>query len=246
MVVGLISGVVVWAQQTDETANTPGTSLMLSTRPTHYMPWHLTTTREEWGLDEADWAHYQVLMRGEAGLHYTHMAPIFVLGLYADNKADQRRFAEAYARYDADRLDRLFNFNRAWRDARARLYPNAKMIDRAMYARREAILDSPLYSLKKPRLSIYMNTRCKTCEPVIRSLVRQNREMDIFFVGARDESQIQAWAQKMALPYDAVNQNRITLNFDDGWFETYGSGEFPAIYENGEAGFVPVALKDLN
>ena len=226
------------------TKDTPGA--VTPTTPLQYQPWHLTAKAQDWGLDDDAWARYQDLMRGEAGLHYAHMEPIFVLGMYAQSDAEKRMYAERYVQMDAARLDRLMAFNRAHADARAKLYPAAKRIDKAQLAKRRATLDSPLYSLKKPRLQIYLHHDCPSCDQLVSSLVQKDREMDLFFVGQINEAGIQSWARNLNLPISKVESNRITLNFDDGWFDTYGSGEFPAIYERGDSGFTPVALEQLN
>ena len=65
----------------------------------------------------------------------------------------------------------------------------------------------------------------------IRRLVRPGKPVDIFFLDARSENEIQQWARRMALPVDQVNSGRITLNFDDGSYRHFNTRAVPWIVE---------------
>ena len=74
----------------------------------------------DWGIRETDWQRYRELLRGPAGLHYRHLSPAFVLGLHAETDAERDRWAQVVYEEERRRLDRLFDFNRAYnRIARA-------------------------------------------------------------------------------------------------------------------------------
>ncbi|MCY3769878.1 MAG: TIGR03759 family integrating conjugative element protein [Gammaproteobacteria bacterium] len=191
------------------------------------------TDPAKWGLDGDDWRQYQSLMQGEAGLYYAHLEPSWVLAMYEQETSRRERYLTLAVQRDRHRNRRLLDFNRAFIRVRDRLFPGDAVIDENLFQSRMAVLGKPPASAVHPgRVRAWVNVfDCVQCVDRIRHLVRAGRPVDIFFLDARSESDIQQWARRMALPVDQVNSGRITLNFDDGAYRRFNTRTVPWIVE---------------
>lgn len=83
---------------------------------------------KDWGLTDAEWARYQQLMSGPDGLWYRQLTPPAVLGMRAEDPAEQKHFAELYAQQEHAKVARELAFNQAVFVALRQLYPDEPMI----------------------------------------------------------------------------------------------------------------------
>ena len=209
------------------------------------------TTSSDWHLEQTDWEHYQSLMQSEAGLYYRHLHPTWVLGIYAEDKNDQARFAEIAVRLERQRLSKLLDFNRAYRDAEKRITQGERPIDKVLFQYRLAQLErlsqldnlsevfaeksqtasgpmSPL--LENSRLAIYVSsTHCDHCSEAISQYLESDKGFDLYFVNRPSETDIQVWATKAGIPVDKVRDKEITLNYDYGQYAMLGFPDLPHV-----------------
>jgi len=173
------------------------------------------TGREAWGLSEADWESYQVLMKGPSGLWYPRLAPAMVLGINARTEAERRRYARMVWEQEKARLDALLAFNRAYQDiARSdRSRPGFSFFDAL------ALPQSPVLQPRAAvagRISAFVTPDCPECERQIRELTALGRPFDVYVVGAGSDRDIRIWAQRAGIPVERVVSRAITLNHDSG------------------------------
>ena len=202
--------------------------------PSFFQPLSLVgTDPDRWGLDEDDWHKYQSLMQGEAGLYYAHLEPSWILAMYEPEASRREQYLALAVQRDRNRNRRLLEFNREFIRVRDRLFPDDAMIDEDLFQHRMAVLGKPPASAGHPgRVRAWVNVfDCSECVDRIRHLVRAGKPVDIFFLDARSENEIQQWARRMALPVDQVNSGRITLNFDDGSYRHFNTRTVPWIVE---------------
>ncbi len=184
----------------------------------------------DWGIGETDWQRYRELMRGPAGLHYRRLSPAFVLGLHAETDADRDRWARIVYEEERQRLDRLFDFNRAYnRIARAErsregfsFFDDRYLEPDGSGARRAGAV----------RPVIFVSGACAACDAQVRQLASGGRAFDIYYVGATGNQEVSAWARRVELPVAAVTARRITLNHDQGDLARagYGPRDLPVLF----------------
>ncbi len=174
------------------------------------------TSRQAWGLSEADWSRYRDLMSGPSGLWYSHLAPTVVLGINAESDAGRQRFARIVWEQEQQRLDNLFAFNRAYQQVarNARSQPGFSLFE-------EQLLQSPRFSSNPPshasatsRITAFVRPDCPQCDRDIRLLVAVGKPMDIYVVGVQSDREIRNWATRVDIPLERVVNRSITLNHD--------------------------------
>ncbi len=102
----------------------------------------LATLAAPWKLTAAEFRRYHTLMQGPLGRWNPHMDPVLALGIFAESVMEQQRFAERYAQQEYALTTRTLAFERVYRQAFARLFPNAEIINPALlqpyYAHQQA------------------------------------------------------------------------------------------------------------
>ncbi len=196
------------------------------------------STATQWGVSETDWTRYQTLMTGEAGLHYRHLEPAFVLGIYSDTEADREKYAEIYYRQEKARLARLFAFNRAYMRHATEIDGDKRLINTVQVAERKAQLEiapKPLsagvsLSATNDRHVVFVKRNCSLCDTAVKRLVDARRRFEIYYSGADKADEIRNWASVLNIPPERVKSGDISLNFDQGFSTQLGITEFPAVY----------------
>ena len=189
----------------------------------------------DWGIRETDWQRYQELMRGPAGLHYRHLSPAFVLGLHAETDADRDRWARIVWEEERRRLERLFDFNRAYnRIARAIRQADVFSFFDSQYLEQPAGFSPLHFGTNRPL--IFVADDCAECDKQVRELASRRKAFDIYYVGATSDQEISRWARRIALPAAEVVNKRITLNHDRGNLARagYGSGNLPMLFADAD------------
>ncbi|KAF0804379.1 TIGR03759 family integrating conjugative element protein [Alloalcanivorax xenomutans] len=171
-----------------------------------------------WGLSEKEWDRYETLMQGMHGYRSNTLDPLTLLGIEARTDEERRRYAEQLARLEHDRVQRLLDFQRAYDDAFARLYPNEQAIadDSSPTATPDMIAQAVLNNSRRPRVFTAL-ARCAACDRTVRRLVNRVASgalpaLDIYVVGANNDDSIRDWARSLSIPADRVRRGQITLN----------------------------------
>ena len=202
--------------------------------PVETTPVEISAGAADWGIGETDWQRYRELMRGPAGLHYRRLSPAFVLGLHAETDADRDRWARVVYEEERRRLDRLFDFNRAYnriaRAERARegfSFFDDRHLEPAGFGARRAGAVRPV---------IFVSGACAACDAQVRRLAASGKAFDIYYVGAVGNQEVSAWARRIELPVAAVTARRITLNHDQGDLARagHGSRDLPVLFADAD------------
>ncbi len=107
-----------------------------------------------WGISDSDWSKYKALMTGEAKLHYSHLEPAFVLGIYAETDAERTKYAEmVYKQQEKKRLSRLFAFNRSYMKHTTARDGDKPLINAGQVAERESQLQIPTQAVVLKRVA---------------------------------------------------------------------------------------------
>ena len=90
-------------------------------------------SREAWGLSEAAWARYRLLMQGIRGsTSQGNISPLEVLGIHAETEQERRDYARRYARMMKEDTDRVLAFARVYAEESAKLSAGLPILDKAL------------------------------------------------------------------------------------------------------------------
>ena len=183
----LLLSVTTAAQQTEELkiGNTQLTDLDIVTART-------------WGLSETEWLRVQTTRSIRHGLVSDQITPLEVLGIFADNPADRRRYAKLYAAQQRELLDRIAAFE-------------------ADYLEEYAALNQRLSAGLNGRSTLVIDIDCVSTEcrrQIAEALaIAKNGAVDMYVVGsAGDNAAVRKWAATNRIPPNLVRQRQITLN----------------------------------
>ena len=188
-----------------------------------------------WSLDTKEYQRYQQLMRGPLGYWNPTIGPLLALGMFAETPAQQRRYAELYARQEFELTERTLRFQRAYRAAFQRLYPSVDTIDQRLLApyrlhqQKKELAKAARWMAKKQfqdgdRVMVFVPARCDPCSsmiPRLMSLVSgaRNASIDVYVRNASDDDAVRAWAQAHQIHAKQFGGNALTLNRDEGLWQ---------------------------
>lgn len=185
----------------------------------------------QWGLDEAEWRRYRILMAGPRGLWSPDLDPLLVLGIHARTEAERRRYAELAVRQERARVEAELAFQRAYTEAWQRLYPDEPLFD--IDTQQLSPTAGPAWQ-PGDRVLFFTRTDCAACEALLAPLLSRVRALagvglDIYLLGMETDAAVRAWAQTKAIPPDLVRNRKVTLNHDHGALArlSYGAGDPP-------------------
>ena len=182
------------------------------------------TLAQEWGLTEAEWIRYEALRQGERGVWSPDLDPITVLGIEAQNDAEQAHYAKLLAKKMYERVEKEFLFQRAYDKAFAELYPGQMPFN-----------IEPHISQGNGRVIYFTRLdNCEKCESDVNRIlshVDNKTPIDIYFVGNITDNAIQQWAKKHRIDPQKVNQRLVTLNHDTGNWLHYADGKIPSAFQ---------------
>ena len=184
-------------------------------------------------LASEEWVRYIELLRGPLGYWNPSIDPLLALGMFAQNRDEERIYAERYAKQEHALTVRALRFQRAYQGAFARLYPDASLTDKRLLtpyvAHREQRSSQPLLPAKQSsprlrkgdRLRVFVSQSCDLCDQLLPVIAQQLTaidavRVDVFVVNAANDSDVRQWAQTHAINPQWVLSNRMTLNRDDG------------------------------
>lgn len=175
---------------------------------------------QAWGLQASDWVRYRELMQGPLGIYAPHLDPLTALGIEARSDEERTRYAELQVRAEARRVEKLLTYQRAYDAAWQRLAPDLQRV---------TLEDATVAD--EVRLSVFVKTDCPSCLERVQQLQAQGRTFDLYLVDSkRDDAKLRRWARQARLDPTRVQQRTITLNHDNGRFQSLGlTGELPFV-----------------
>jgi integrating conjugative element protein (TIGR03759 family) len=191
----------------------------------------------KWKLSEQEYTRYLEIMKGPLGHWNENIDPVFALGMFAESQAEQRRYAELLARQEYELAQRTIEFERAYRLAFQRTYPNASMVDERLlepyyqkhgkYSPKSssAPLAAPQSVLQiGDRLLYFADPKnCSRCMEDLNRLTGLARSgigimVDVYVVNAGNSDDVNRWANQYKLDAGLVGST-ITLNPDNGLYQ---------------------------
>jgi len=225
------------------------------------------TLAGHWSLETKEYQRYQALMRGPLGHWNPTIDPLLALGMFAHTPAQQRRYAELYARQEFELTERTLRFQQAYRAAFQRLYPNMDTVDQRLLApyrlhqQKKESAKAARWLAKKQfqdgdRVMVFVPTRCDQCSSIIPRLMSlvsgtRNASIDVYVRNASDDNAVRAWAQAHQIHAKQLGENALTLNRDEGLWQrmqsrssSHSSVEIPIYLKRNEQ-FFQLRAEDL-
>jgi integrating conjugative element protein (TIGR03759 family) len=184
-----------------------------------------------WGLRNEEWTRYQQLMQGPLGIASPNLDPLTALGIEARSDAERQRYAELQVRYEAQRVQKELDYQRAYDAAWKRLYPSMQPVHLQATSAAPAPASS---SAATDRLAVFVRAQCPACDAKIQALQAQGQPFDIYVVGSRgNDDAIRQWAQHVGIDPAKVRARTITLNHDAGrWLSIGDPNDLPAVLKS--------------
>lgn len=252
-------------------ATEPTQTLVRSQSPVSNTPAVQTQDTESlasyWSLKVDEYQRYQRLMQGPLGYWNPTMDPLLALGMYADTPAQQRRYAELYARQEFEMTERTLRFQRAYRAAFERLYPNMDAVDQRLLApyqfhqQQKASAKAARLLAKKQfqegdRVMVFVPARCDHCASMISRLMglvsgTRNAGIDVYVQNASDDASVRAWAQAHQIHAKQLSETALTLNRNEGLLQrlqsrsSAGASDDTPIYLKRNGQFFQLRAEDL-
>lgn len=181
----------------------------------------------DWGLSAEEWTRYWDLMQGPLGVYSPNIDPLTALGIEAQSDQERRRYAELQVEAEAQRVEKLLAYQRAYDGAWQRLHadmPRVILPDAGPAF-------SPASTATGGRVAVFVKDACPTCDQAVQRLQAAGMEFDIYVVGSRaDDAHIRAWAQRIGIDPSKVRSGQVTLNHDAGrWLSLNLLGDLPAV-----------------
>ena len=216
------------------------------------------TRAKAWGLSLEDYEKSQTLREGVGSYWDASTDPITMLGIHAKTASKRRFYAEKLAHFEYKMYGMLQEFENAHSAAWKKLYPKASKFDFTESIKARPFNENDIFPVSEDALSVqqsdvipdlgrlayFVNIPCQ-CEQTIARLIRSalTTPVDIYIINAKDDKQIQLWAQQMQIPVELVQRSAITLNHDDGLHMKAWISDFPALTERTEKGYVRIKQK---
>lgn len=180
----------------------------------------------DWHLEVEEWTRYRELMQGPLSVYSPDLDPLTALGIEARTDEERRRYAELQVRLEAQRVEKLLAYQRAYDAAWQRLYPTLQPL--AGFTSGDATVDAVRSA---GRLAVFVKDDCPPCEQRVRQLQASEAAFDLYMVGSRqDDARIRQWAAGAGIEPAKVREAAITLNHDAGrWLSIGLPGDLPAV-----------------
>lgn len=181
----------------------------------------------DWGLNTEEWMRYRDLMQGPLGVYSPHIDPLTALGIEARTDQERQRYAELQVAAEAQRVEKLLAYQRAYDDAWQRLHadmPRVILPDAGPAF-------SPALPAASGRLAVFVEDACPSCDQSILKLQAAGQAFDVYVVDSgADDARIRAWAQRIGIEPAKVRSGQVTLNHDAGRWVSLGlPGDLPAV-----------------
>ena len=192
----------------------------------------LKTKAKLWSLDPDEYQQYLDLMQGPLGKWNPDLDPLLALGMFATSPQQEQHYAELYAQQEFDLTERALQFQQTYRAAFERMYPRNAMLDQRLLApyfahqqqkslMREAKRLAQQRFVDGDRLLLFVPSTCPQCLSLINRLMSlltstQRSGVDVYVRSAQDDVAVRAWAQAHNIQFDWLDEQRLTLNRDEG------------------------------
>lgn len=205
-------------------------NLRSDNRPSNEQPLTIERADEQqardWGLNLEEWTRYRDLMQGPLGVYSPQIDPLTALGIEARSAQERQRYAELQVAAEAQRVEKLLAYQRAYDDAWQRLH-----VDMPRVILPDA---GPAYSpvpATSARPAVFVQDACPACDKAALKLQAAGGAFDLYVVDSgADDARIRAWAQRIGIEPAKVRSGQITLNHDAGRWVSLGlSGNLPAV-----------------
>jgi len=192
---------------------------------------------QQFNVTEDEWKKYLSIMDGEGQYHWKNVDPIVVLGIYAKDTEERKRYARQVAMREYRLQDMFITFNRDYSVAFHELFGDGKIIDLStvsLFQNRndQSTVNADTNSSVGDRYVLFVSTKCRSCEPYFQSL-RSNQKIgtviDVHFVGD-SKKEIGQWAKRLNIRPQDVSNGSITLNIDSGMYASYQRPSLPAAF----------------
>lgn len=215
----------------------------------------LENKAKKWKLSIAEYQRYISLVDGPIGKLNPNIDPLLALGMFAKTKQEQQRYAELYAQQEFELTERTLRFQRMYREAFNRLYPDTPTIDHTLL--------SPYFSAQEQkksikqiqntakrqfieydRLLIFVSDQCHRCEEMITQALQlissaKHTGIDLYLLGAGSDDEVRQWAKKNLTHIHPTDV--ITLNRDEGLYRRLSAKTVDIINSD-----IPIFLKRGN
>lgn len=181
----------------------------------------------DWGLSVEEWTRYRDLMQGPLGVYSPQIDPLTALGIEARSDQERQRYAELQVAAEAQRIEKLLAYQRAYDDAWQRLHTD---MPRVILPDADPAF-SPVVPAASRRLALFVQGACPACDQAALRLQAAGRALDIYVVDSgADDARIRAWAQRIGIDPAKVRSGQVTLNHDAGRWVSLGlPGELPVV-----------------
>lgn len=185
----------------------------------------------QWGLTEAQWQEYLMIMSDRRGIWSPGLDPITALGVSAETAAERKHYAELYVRTEFERTRKELAFQLAVDSAWARLYPETPRIGSPLSAK-VALQGASRYAL-------IVTPECDECslllgERIHEMLSEATEGVDVHVVGtAGDDDLLRRWISTQPALIAALKTGRATVNHGSQFQDL---ARFPAIYSKSGSG----------
>jgi integrating conjugative element protein (TIGR03759 family) len=206
-------------------------ALSSDNRPSRERPMAIERAAEQyardWGLTGEEWTRYRNLMQGPLGVYSPNIDPLTALGIEARSDQERQRYAELQVAAEAQRVEKLLAYQRAYDHAWQRLHadmPRVILPDAGPAF-------SPVVPAASGRLALFVQDTCPACDQTALKLQAAGLAFDIYVVDSdADDARIRAWAQRIGIEPAKVRSGQITLNHDAGrWLSLNLPGDLPAV-----------------
>lgn len=187
----------------------------------------MTLKAQQWGLKAEEYQRYQELMDGPLGIYSPGLDPLTALGISARTEDERRYFAELQVVAEMGRVERELAYQRAYDEAFKRMLPDLLPVDFGLSPKSSPV--SVMLS-SNGRLAVFVRENCTPCEAKVKQLQTAGTAFDLYFVGSKTDASIRKWATQVGIDPQKVVSKTITLNHDNGRWQTIGlTGELPAV-----------------
>lgn len=183
---------------------------------------------EQWGLSEAEWNRYQLIMQGPLGYRNPGLEPPLALAHAAQSESETRRYLRIYIETTKQIWDRGKEMEVFHREELFSMYPQLYPLER------DKIYQSDEVIRPGDRFLFLVNSSCTSCQKTASSLLSATKTFpngfDIYVQDAAGDEEVVNWAMSAFTPAD-MQDDRITLNARNQYLAPYlGSGENWKLY----------------
>lgn len=179
----------------------------------------------DFGIDKPGYERYRELMRGVGRFGWPNQNPLFILGVYARDTAEQKKYALLLAKYEQHRNQALFDFNRVYVQAGTEACPGCQLFDadkvtdpsQQVAAPLEKAKEDPLAQPKKgDQVVFFTRLNCIECDYRFQRAYGRTKNLTTLQVYLQHATadDIKKWAQSQQLTLDDIEQKRVALHME--------------------------------